>query len=430
MAKNNSVSDFNLGRGFMNMMRFVAFCAAITIQQQAWAQQLEAYTPLEQEKWMQEEQPLKFRVLGGITYDSNLFRLSDDADAQSTLGTSDKSDLILRIGAGGKYELRKSRQKFIAEINVSEYKFKEFDDLDNTSNDLRGEWQWQLGNDWSGNLGLSHRRYLESFSNFQLYLRDMVDQDRLYGSANYLLSSRLKFTLDADRYDTEHGEQTRNTLDSKINNMAFTVNWVTPAQNTIGLKYRTADANLPNPGTIGTTPVSNSYNEDELSVVATWTLTGASQINARLGYTKRNFDEVSARNFSDPTWRLTYLWRPSGKAGLEVATWREVSEFQDLSSNYVSVTGLSIAPTWSLTPQVALRGRIAYETRDYAGDPGLGAVATQREDKDTVYQISALWTPLRLTEFIMTLESGKRTSNQAFADYKYEAISILATRYF
>ncbi|MBC8007781.1 MAG: outer membrane beta-barrel protein [Prolixibacteraceae bacterium] len=414
----------------MSMLRFVVLCAFLAIHQQGWAQQLEAYTPLEQEKWMQEEQPLKFRVLGGITYDSNLFRLSDDTDAQSVLGTSEKSDIIFRLGAGGKYELRKSRQKFIAEINVSEYKFKEFDDLDNTSNDLRGEWQWELGNNWNGELGLAHRRYLESFSNFQLYLRDMVDQDRLYGSANYLLNSRLKFTLDADRYDTEHSEQTRNVLDSTINNMAFTVNWVTPAQNTIGLKYRTADASYPNRDTIGTLSVDNSYKEDELSVVTQWAVTGASQIYARLGYTKRNFDELPTRNFSDPTWRLTYLWRPTGKAGLEVATWREISEFQDLSANYVRVTGLSVVPTWSLTPQLALRGRIAYETRDYVGDPGLGAVVVAREDKDTVFQISALWTPLRLTELIMTLETGKRTSNQMFADYDYNAISVLATRYF
>ena len=414
----------------MNMMRFVALWALITIQQQGLAQQLEGYTPLEREKWMQEEQPLKFRVSGGISYDSNLFRLSDQADAQVAIGTSDKSDIIYRLGVGGKYELRKSRQKFIAEINVTEYKFQDFDDLDNTSNDLRGEWQWQVGNNWDGDLGLAHRRYLENFANFQRYVRDMVEQDRLYASANYLLSSRLKLTLDADRYDTEHSEQARNVLDSKINNTAFTVNWITPSQNTVGLQYRIADASFPNRDTIGTTSVDNSYKEDEMSVVVHWTLSGLSQIFARLGYTERKFDELPTRNFSDPTWRLTYLWRPSGKAALEVATWRELSQFQDLTANYVRVTGLSVAPTWSLTPQVALRGRVLYETRNYVGDSGIGPVLQRREDKDRVFQISALWTPLRLTELALTLESGKRTSNQVFADYNYDAISILATRYF
>jgi hypothetical protein len=137
----------------MNMMRFVALCALIAIPAYGLAQQLEEYTPLVREKWIQEEQPLQLKVSGGITYDSNLFRLSDEVDAQSVIGTSDKSDIIYRLGAGGKYELRQSRQKFIAEANVTEYRFRNFDDLDNTSSDLRGEWQWQVGNDWSGQLG-------------------------------------------------------------------------------------------------------------------------------------------------------------------------------------------------------------------------------------------------------------------------------------
>ena len=414
----------------MNMMRFVALCALVTIQQQGLAQQLEGYTPLERERWLQEEQPLKLKVSGGISHDSNLFRLSDDTDAQAAIGTSDKSDIIYRLGAGGRYELRQSRQKFIAEANVTEYKFRNFDNLDNTSSDLRGAWQWQVGNDWSGELGAGYRRYLESFANFQQNLRDMVDQNRIYGNANYLLHSHLKLTLDADWVDSNHSEQTRDTLDSKINNTAFTVNWVTPAQNTVGLQYRTADARYPNPGTIGTTLVTNDYTENEYSLVAHWILSGASEASARIGHVERKFNEAPDRNFSGPTWRLTYLWQPTGKTSLELATWQELSEFQDLSASYVRETGISVVPTWSIAPQVVLRGRISLQNLDYLGGPGTTAGSSSREDKDRLFQLSALWTPLRLSELAFTVETGRRTSNQAFADYKYDAISVLATRYF
>ena len=412
----------------MNMMRFVALCALIAIRQQGLAQQLEAYTPLEKERWIQEEQPLKLKVSGGISYDSNVFRLSDEVDPQTAIGTSDKSDIIYRLGAGGKYELRKSRQKFIAEANVAEYKFQNFDNLDNTSNDLRGEWQWQLGNNWSGNLGVGHRRYLESFANFQENLRDMVEQERIYANANYLFHSRLKLTLDADWVDTEHREQTRKALDSKINNTALTVNWVTPAQNTVGLQYRTADARFPHPDAV--TLIENNYTEDEYSLVTHWRLSGVSETFARIGHTQRKFDQSPNRNFSAPTWRLTYLWQPTGKTALELATWRELAEFRDRTANYVRVTGISVVPTWSIAPQVVLRGKISRQTLNYQGDPGILAVMNRREDKDRLYQLSALWTPLRLTELAFSVETGRRTSNQAFAGYKYEAISVLVTRYF
>jgi exopolysaccharide biosynthesis operon protein EpsL len=418
------------GEGDMDLMRLVVFCALIALQQQGLAQELEGYTPLERERWIQDEKPLKLKLFGGLSYDSNLFRLSDDANSQAIIGSQDKSDIIYQLGAGGKYELVQSRQKFLAEATVTEYKYQNFDNLDNTSNSLLGEWQWQLGNDWNGDLGVGHRRYLESFANFQANVRDMVEQERVFGKANYLFHSHLKFTLDADWYDTEHGDQGRSTLNYKINNTAFTVNWVTPALNTVGLRYRTSDARYPNSAFVGTTLIDNSYTEDEYSVVANWKLGGASEAIARIGYTRREFEQAPSRNLSEPTWRVIYRWIPTGKSDVEFATWRELAEFQDLTANYARTTGVSVVPTWSITPKVVLRGKISLQTWNYVNAPGIPTSSNGREDKDRLYQVSALWTPLKLTELTLSVESGKRTSNVKFADYDYEATSILLTRYF
>ena len=331
----------------MKTLRFVALCALVAISRHGLSQELAAYTPLEQERWMQDEQPLKLKAFGGITYDSNLFRLPGALDPQTTIGTSDKSDIIYQLGAGGKYELRQSRQKFIAEATITENKYQSFGNLDNTSSDLRGAWQWQVGNDWNGELGAGNRRYLESFAYIQQNIRDMVDQNRLYGSANYLLHSHLKLTLDADWYDTRHGAQSQQVLDSNTKNTAFTVNWVTPAQNTVGLQYRIASAHYPTGQAVAGAFVLNDYTEGEYSVVAHWKLSGASDVIARIGHTQRQFDQAPNRDFSDLTWRLTYIWQPTGKTALELATWRDLSAFQDLTANYARVTGISLVPTWS-----------------------------------------------------------------------------------
>jgi exopolysaccharide biosynthesis operon protein EpsL len=414
----------------MNIVRFITLCVLIASCRSGLAQQLEDYTPLQREKWLQDEQPLKLKVYGGISYDSNLFRLSDDADAQTAIGSSDKSDMIYQLGAGGKYEFRESRQKFIAEANVTEYKFHRFDDLDNTSDDLRGEWQWEVGNNWNGDLGIGQRRYLESFANFQQNVRDMVNQNRLYGSANYLVYSRLKLTAAADWVDTKHGVDSRNTLDSKTNTTTLAVNWITPAENSLGLLYRRADANFPNQAIIGTAVLDNSYTENEYSVVLRWRASGASDVFARLGYTKRTFEQQQNRDYSAPTWRVTYRWQPTGKTALEFTARRELVDFQGLTANYERITGFSVSPTWSVTPKLALRGTIARDNLEYLGNPGLAAVANDREDTDRRYQISALWTPLRLTELTFNIENGRRTSNTALGDYKYNAGSVLLTRYF
>ena len=408
----------------------IALSLFMALRGPAFSQQLEEYTPLQKERWLQQTQPFQFKVYGGLSYDSNLFRLSDEADAQAAIGSSDKSDMIYQLGAGAQYEFQLSRQKFIAQANVTEYRFQRFDNLNNTSNLLLGEWQWQVGNNWNGDLGFGHRRYLESFADFQQNIRDMVNHDRIYGSANYLVYSRLKLTLAADWNDTDHSEPSRDFLDSKINNTTATVNWVTPAENTVGVQFRSTNARYPNSQVVGTSVVQNDYTETEYSAVTYWRITGASEMRARLGHTDRTFDQAPNRDYSSPTWRLNYIWRPTGKTAVDFSTWRELSDFQNLSANYVRVTGVSIIPTWSVAPKLALRGKISYETLDYLGDPGLTAPTTAREDKDRIYQVSLLWTPLRLTELDFNLETGRRTSNQALAGFNYNAISFLLTRYF
>ena len=305
------------------------------------------------------DRPLRLNATGSVTHDSNLFRLSDVVDPATAIGSSDKADTIYRIGAGGSYELRQSRQKFILEGNLDDYKFQNFSNLDYVGYNAKSGWKWQVGNFWDGDLGLGRRRYLNSFTNVQSNTKDLVDQNQIYGTANYHLHSRLRLTLDLSEYVNHHGAVSQQIYNSKTDNAAFTANWVTPAENTVGLQFRTANASYPNRQVILGNRVDNSSSEDELNLVANWRVTGVSSFQARLGYTERKYDELATRNFSGVTWRLNYNWQPTGKLGFDFATWREIGEYQDVNSNYVQITGISLAPTLSLTPNVTLQGKLS-----------------------------------------------------------------------
>lgn len=74
----------------------------------------------------------------------------------------------------------------------------------------------------------------------------MIGRDRAYGSANYRVKSRLKPTLNLSANEESHGADFQQSMDLKTNTAAFSVNWITPAQCTVGLHYRTADARYPN----------------------------------------------------------------------------------------------------------------------------------------------------------------------------------------
>ena len=405
----------------MNKSRFAILCGLFLASHQAFAQlQLEP----------EEERPLHLQVSGSVTHDSNLFRLPSEVDAQAAIGSSDKSDNIFRIGAGGKYEAQVSRQKFLVEANVDDYRFQNFDNLNNDSYDGRGEWKWQAGNFWDGTLGIGQRRSLAGFANLQQNIKDMIDQGRAYGSANYNLHSHLRFTLDLSWYDNRHSADSQKIFDSRVDNTAFTVNWVTPAQNTVGLQYRTTNAHYPNRDPVTTAGLDNAYRENEYNLVAHWRASGASDFVFRLGHTERTFDQSPTRNFSGPTWRITYNWQPVGKVGLELATWREIAEFETLGTNYVRSTGFSLAPTWAITPKTSLRAKASYVTDKFLGDSGIVVVTNSREDKGRIYQLSAIWSPVRQTNVTLALETGERTSNQQFVDYKYQSVLLSAMRIF
>lgn len=376
------------------------------------------------------DRPLQLKVYGGFKYDSNLFRLSDDADPQATIGSSDKSDNIYQLGVGGRYELRHSRQKFIVEGAIDQNWFQNFDNLNNSGNKARGEWGWQAGSSWDGTLGIGHRRYLENFSNVQGNTRDMVDWNRVYGSANFRPLSYLRFTMDLDRTEADHSAESRQVLDYESNDAALTAAWVTPSRNTVGVKFRTEDTTYPNNAFVAGTAIDNAYRENEYSLVTTWNVTAASVLRGRLGRTERTFDQDSSRDFSGPTWRLAYEWEPTGKTALEMAIWRELTGFDDLSGNYMRTTGIGIFPAWSVMPKLVLQGKAAYQTRIYLGGFAAPTTTGQREDQERLYQVAAIWTPLRLTKLVMAAEAGDRNSNQTLADYDFYTFSLSAIRTF
>jgi exopolysaccharide biosynthesis operon protein EpsL len=394
-------------------------------ERQLWDQRL-----FEMESIEEMERPLQFKVYGSFRHDSNLFRLSDDEDPQSAIGSADKSDNIYQLGAGARLALQKSRQKFTVDGDVEQNWFQNFGSLDNTSNRLRGEWAWQAGNDWDGTLGAGHRTYLDSFTDIQGNIKDMIDRNRAYGTANYRPVSYLRFTLDADWIESEHGAESRQILDNTQESAAFTASWVTPSENALGLSVRKTEARYPNAFVTPGAPEGGDYEDEEYSVVGKWQVTAASAFRGRLGHTTREFDQGQNRDFSGPTWRLGYEWEPTAKTALEIAIWRELYGFEDLSGNYVRTTGVGLFPAWSVVPKLVLQARLLYQTRDYLGVPADPAATEAREDQERMAQLAAIWTPLRLTKVIFMAETGNRDSNQAFADYDYYSFGIGLMRIF
>src|SRR5262249_35831570 len=112
-----------------------------------------------------------FYVDGGMYHDSNLFRFSDSF---ATPPGVSKADTVVRGSLGLHVDEPLSRQHLVLDANIDRYHYDNNNFLNYTGGALKGQWNWQVGNDWNGELGASAARYLGGFGEFQAPIKDMI----------------------------------------------------------------------------------------------------------------------------------------------------------------------------------------------------------------------------------------------------------------
>jgi exopolysaccharide biosynthesis operon protein EpsL len=371
------------------------------------------------------ERPVLFWVSGGAYYDSNVFRLSDNVSPQTVLGTPHKSDTIGRLGLGLKADLPVERQRIKLEAALDAFWYDRFSFLDNTAYRLAGAWLWQAGNQWSGDLGAWRRHYLQPLAYINAPIKNMITEDRAYGSAAYLLTPRWRLRGAADWVQWDNGNALQAANDATTVSGTGGVDYVTPGGSYVGGQVRYSDGRYPNPQFVAPGVfVSNDYDEIEGSAVARWIVTGLSTLDLRVGYTSRSYDQVPQRDFSGFTGRLGWDWIPGGKTLVNLAAWREIQSSPDINTAYVLSHGVSIGPRWAPTVKIVLDAKVFYVVQDYEGDPGLAIQSgPEREDKTTGARLALGWHPVRYLALMLAGEWANRSSNLPLREYDYYVIS-------
>lgn len=370
---------------------------------------------------------LELSVSGGLARDNNLFRLSDDTDASATVGSSDRSDTVRRVGVGLKANLPVSRQRFLIDANVDDYRFDRFGFLNYMGYKAGADWKWEVGNLWSGELGYARSRSLIDLAYLRSGTKDLITRDYGHVSAAYRLHPdwRVRGALEGNRY--EHSDASRNILDNSTIAGTIGADYLTAAGNLLGGQLKVTEGNYPNRQVVATSQVDNQYREYEASGVIGWQFAPKTRLDGRLGYTNRRHNEVSARDFSGVTGRADLLYSPSAKVLLGLSGYREIRAVEDLVANYAVIRGASFGPAWAPTVKSVLQAKLIYEKRDFSGDPGFASgLAPQRQDTTRAARLAAGYKPWRNTEFTAAYERGNRSANIAGAAYDYNLFSLNA----
>ena len=372
-------------------------------------------------------------VYGGLYRDNNLFRLPSSASPQSESWS--------RLGVGLRAEAPYSRQRFVIEAQIDDNRFDKNSFLDFTGTRAQGTWNWELGNSWQGDLGASREKGMGGFGQLQAATKNLLVQDRVFGSANYRITPDWRLRVGADRQSFTADTPAFAIFNNEQNNLILGADYVTGLQNSVGAQVRNSQGEFPNQQVAtptGIVTINSHYKEVEPAVVAHYNIGGKSSVDGRLGYTKRTHEQLPSRDFKGATGNLVFHWSPTPKTLLDASLYRDTRPYVtnsagsfltsiDATASYAITRGIRFEPHWAITDQVMLQAALVQERSTFRGDPTIALLgAAEREDKFRTAMIGAGWSPLRPLLLALSFEHGNRTSNIVGRDFKYDAVSLNA----
>lgn len=356
--------------------------------------------------------PYGFWAQAGVMYDTNALRLT----------AGDNKERIARFGIGGRAEQRVvGRQRLYFEARADAYRYDRYRELDNVGWAGLGEWRYELGNDLSGAIGVSARRFQAALSEVQASVADEIDERRGIATAAYRLgaNSRLRGGFEHLRYE----RPTRRVAETRTNVFTLGADYVTPIGNAVGLEWREARGDAPVSEAIAPgVGVENDYRQRDLALTGSWAASAFIRVGGRAGYTQRGYTEVADRDFSGPTWRLTLDWRPGAKTVLTFETYRSMTSLVDVAASHVLIKGFSFGPSWAPSAKLNFSARFLREDQAFEGDPAAALrVTPERQEIVRAIRLGTYWELNRHWHFQFAYDTGERESNILGRNFRYNA---------
>jgi len=359
----------------------------------------------------------------GVAHDSNLFRLPDPLPPG--LGPRDGlADQYATLAGGFSTDVDFSQQQLAIAGQIYHNSYNTYDELDYTGGNALAVWKWAAGNRLAGNLGYEYDRNLRSFVNRNAIsaetARDIRTENALFADADIEFIRDWRLNLRGNWADIEFSETSALDLERFTGGIA--VNYLSRAKNILGL-----DAEL----TQGKYKKDSTRNFDELDIGPTfdWQFGGRTKIRGKIGYTWREYKDLSRIDYDDFTGRVALVWKNAGGVTVKTTIWRELSNLGDEIATFALVQGIGIEPSWKISTNVTLRLVGEYEDRDFDGeDPTLPQLGLP-DRTDTLYSgiIAVDWQILKPLGLSVGYDLQKRNSNREFRDFNARVIQARFT---
>lgn len=365
------------------------------------------------------------------TWDSNVFRLSRDFDVNAATGSSSRGDRFGVTSIGATLDVPYSLQRFQAGYTWFATRYHRFDQLDFNGHNARANWLWAVTPQLTGDIGASESVALANFAIFQGTQRDLVTSREGHANATWAWTPALEIYGGVSRNERRHDQEARRVNDLDASAVEGRISYVSGAENRLGVSVRREEGKSPEQLLLGAVPFDNKYTQDSVGLVGRWQWSGASRLDGRVDYVKRDYARFDERDYQGPSFRLTHTLVPTGKLTFTTAIYREIAPLDEVQTSFVLVKGVSFRPRWDATAKIAVLGNFEWARWDYRSTlplvPGTVFPTTLPEGyhhRVRTAGVSVAWRPYDKVLLQAGFSRETRTSTLDFADYDVNLFTI------
>jgi hypothetical protein len=359
-----------------------------------------------------------------IAYDDNVYRLSANAIPGVVIGRSYLGDWWHMTTLGISFDVPAGRQRFQAAYNQNNQRYQHFTDRNFDGYDEHATWLWQLGNEWSGQVGGTETRALASLTSYFTLVPNPITTRQVFANATHLGASS-RFQVGVGGLTQRNGNPTFMTQDFDSTSADVSGSRLTAAGDSLGLSGHVENGRFPNRVVVPGSTVDSAYTQANIEVFTDWTPSGRSHLNARAGVVGRRYAQLTQSNYTGGTYHVTYDFKPTGKFALTLLVFREITPNEDIRTNFILGQGVSLRPTWSLGAKTDLSGTFAYVRQDYLGNPGfLPDAAPQQVEHISDAGLSLVNRFTRNGSLTFAVQHEVRTSSIPLRDYRDNTFSV------
>ena len=361
-----------------------------------------------------------FTVGATSTWDSNLFRLADNANVPARTGGRDtRADRTDALYAGFRIDQPYAQQRFYLAATETAYRHNTFKHLDFDATQYSGAWHWTLTPRLTGSLSADQSQALVNYADFRdPTQRNVRTIDVRRASADWWAYSGWHLLGALSQTESRSSQPTAAFGSFRADAAEGGIKYVALSTSSIGVNLRSSSGTYLNQPPDPVNFLGDGFRRDETELVMNWLASGRVTWDARLARVDYRENIFSQRDFTDTAAALGFRWAPSGRVSFNIDLARELIPWRDLTATHRVDKHISVGPVWQVAARTTLRATLTSGSSSYR-DPLVPQPGGQRHDGFYSVLVGAEWDVTRHLTATASLQRQARSStdpNFTFTD--------------